>query len=51
MEGHGLIDLTQDRDWLCALVKVVMNLQVHKMLGISLQAENWLASQGAFFFL
>jgi len=29
------IDLTQDRDWRWALVNVVMNLEVHKMLGIS----------------
>jgi len=33
--GKDRIDLTQDRDWWRALVNVIMNLQVHKMLGIS----------------
>jgi hypothetical protein len=33
--GMDWIDLSQDRDWWWALVNVVMNLQVHKMLEFS----------------
>jgi len=34
-EGMDWIDLAQDRDRWRALVNVLMNLQVHKMWGIS----------------
>ena len=43
--GVDLIQLAQDRDRRWALVNVVMNLRVSKMLGITCLAANRLASQ------
>ena len=44
-EAMDWIDLAQDSDRWRTLVNAVMNLGVHKMLGISCLAENRLASQ------
>jgi hypothetical protein len=44
--GMDWIDLAQNMDRCHALVNAVMNFGFHKMRGISLQAENMLASQG-----
>jgi hypothetical protein len=44
-DGMDWIDLAQDRDQWKALVNMVMNLRVHKMLGNSSVAERLAASQ------